>query len=215
VNRDRATILREMKLGDDTVDALKTTSLGSAREQDALIFLNRGAPEGEHTPIVKQLVADAIAGKDVSAVAARHGVSLPRDDIGADSQTEAARLRACVENLLAEKRRLEIRIAGLESEIEELKATAGQGALADESPEEYWRRSLTVLADEVIARPAYYWPDNWKKFKASSSLLDHATRAMTTWCDLVRQLSTQVALPDDGLGIPGFLDRSKQTGATT
>jgi hypothetical protein len=85
-------------------------------------------------------------------------------------------------------------------------------APVDESPEEYWRRSLTALADEVITRPAYHWPDNWKKFEVPLPLLDHATRAMTTLCDLVKQLSAQVALPppDDGLDLSGFLDRTKQ-----
>jgi hypothetical protein len=46
----------------------------------------------------------------------------PRDDIGADSRAEAERLRVRVEELQAEKRRLEIKITRLESEIEELRA---------------------------------------------------------------------------------------------
>jgi len=75
-------------------------------------------------------------------------------------------------------------------------------------------------------RTTYHWPDGWKTFGVPPHLLEHAMRAMTTWCDLVKQLSTQpippppmpqlsaAPAPDDGLGIPEFLDRSKQTGAT-
>ena len=60
---------RIMKLGEETVAALKGTSLDSAMEMDELIMLNRGSPPGEHTEIVKRLIADAVAGKPVSAVA--------------------------------------------------------------------------------------------------------------------------------------------------
>jgi hypothetical protein len=121
-NTERATIYRRMKLGDDTVDKLKGTSLASAREMDALIFLNRGAREGELTPEVEQLVADAIAGRTVSAVETKNGAIPPRDDIGSASSSEVARKDAEIETLRCAKRRLEITVAGLESEIEELKA---------------------------------------------------------------------------------------------
>lgn len=60
---------RRMKLGDAIVDALKGTSLDSAAEMDELVMLNRGAPEGELTEMVQHLVAEAVAGKDVSAIA--------------------------------------------------------------------------------------------------------------------------------------------------
>ena len=45
----------------------------------------------------------------------------PRDDIGPDSQSEAARLRVYVEKLEAEKHCLEFKILGLEREVEELR----------------------------------------------------------------------------------------------
>jgi len=45
----------------------------------------------------------------------------PRDDIGPASTNEADRLRVRVEELQTEKRRLEIKIIGLKSEIEELR----------------------------------------------------------------------------------------------
>src|SRR5262245_41769804 len=114
----------------------------------------------------------------------------PRDDIGPDSQAEAARLQICVETLQAEKCRLELKISGLERDVENLKAKlqARQGPPADESPEGYWQRSLTGLADEVIVRTTLHWPDNWKTFGVPPDLLEHAMKAMTTWCDLVKQL---------------------------
>jgi hypothetical protein len=68
-NKDRAMNHRRMKLGDEIVDTLKGTSLDSAAELDALVLLNRGAPEGELNEIVQHLVAEACAGKDVSAIA--------------------------------------------------------------------------------------------------------------------------------------------------
>jgi hypothetical protein len=67
-NQVRADIYRRMKLGDETFDKLKGTSLDSAAEKDELIRLNCGAPEGGHTEPVKQLVDAAVAGKSVSAV---------------------------------------------------------------------------------------------------------------------------------------------------
>lgn len=68
-NSSRANLLREMKLGAEVMAKIKGTSLDSAAEMDELVVLNRGALEGEQTGVVKRLVADAHAGKDVSAVA--------------------------------------------------------------------------------------------------------------------------------------------------
>jgi hypothetical protein len=65
--KGRADLHRRAKLGDAMVEALKDTSLARSEELDELVFLNRGAAQGEHTEIVKQLVADAVAGKMVSA----------------------------------------------------------------------------------------------------------------------------------------------------
>jgi len=52
----------------------------------------------------------------------------PRDDIGPASAGEAERLRVRIEELHADKRRLETKIAGLESEVEEAKAAAKPGS---------------------------------------------------------------------------------------
>lgn len=73
-NPSRAMNFRRMKLGDDLIDKIKGTTLDRADEMRELVMLNRGAPEGEHTDIVKRLVADAIAGKAVSALAATAGL---------------------------------------------------------------------------------------------------------------------------------------------
>jgi hypothetical protein len=68
-NMNRAMIHRRMKLGDEIIDSIKGTSLDSAPEMDELVMLNRGAPEGELTEIVQDLVARAVSGEDVSAIA--------------------------------------------------------------------------------------------------------------------------------------------------
>jgi hypothetical protein len=118
-------IHREMKLGEDTIAKIKNTSLDAARELDALIFLNRGAPQGGHTEPVKQLVAAAAAGKDVSAVAyTKSGAAFRREDIGSASNGEIALKDAEIQELRSAKRQLEIKIVGLESEIEELKTAS-------------------------------------------------------------------------------------------
>jgi hypothetical protein len=121
-NHTRANLYRSMKLGADAVEKLKGTSLDNAREMDELVFLNRGAPKGGHTEIVKRFVADAAAGKEVSAIKyTKSGAAFRRDDIGADSSGKADRLRARVGALQAELRRREIKITGLESELADLK----------------------------------------------------------------------------------------------
>jgi Protein of unknown function (DUF3102) len=131
--RTRATIHRRMKLGDDVVDKLKGTSLDNAREMDELVRLNSGAAEGGHTGIVKQLVAAAASGKAVSAVVyTKSGAAFRRDDIGPDSSGEIARRDARIEELQNQNRLQQLKIAGLEREIQEAKATAVPAGEADE-----------------------------------------------------------------------------------
>jgi hypothetical protein len=114
-NYTRARLYRAAKLGDNVVARLKGTSLDNAREMDELVILNRGAPEGGHTEIVKRLIADAVTGKAVSAIAVtKNGVPPPRDDIGSNA-SEVARLQARNEELEREN-------AALKREIEELRA---------------------------------------------------------------------------------------------
>lgn len=126
---------RAAKLGDATIEKLRGTSLARAREQDDLVLLNRGAAEGEHTAIVRQLVADAIAGKNVSATAImNNGAPLPHDDaddIGTNNAEEIARKDDELEELRAAKRLAEIQTVGLRSQVEELCSLddGGLGAL--------------------------------------------------------------------------------------
>jgi hypothetical protein len=115
-----------MKLGEGTIAEIKGTSLDNAREMDELIRLNRGAPEGGHTPEVKRLVAAARAGVAVSAVDyIKSGAAFRREDVGPASNGETARKDAEIEELRNAKRMLEIKIAGLEREIEELAQVRG------------------------------------------------------------------------------------------
>jgi hypothetical protein len=105
------------------VEKLKGTSLDSAAEMRELVFLNRGAPEGGHTPEVTQLVAAAAAGADVSAIAyTKSGAAFRREDVGPASPTEIERIRARNDELERENRRLERENIALKSEIEDLKA---------------------------------------------------------------------------------------------
>jgi hypothetical protein len=74
--RADANIHREMKLGKETFAKIEGTSLGTAREMDALIELNRGGDPDQLTPDAQWLVEDAVAGKNVSAVAVWRDPSL-------------------------------------------------------------------------------------------------------------------------------------------
>jgi hypothetical protein len=122
-NPTRGRLHREAKLGPEVVGKLEGTSLASAREQDELIVLNRGAAEGEHTEIVQDLVARAVKGEGVSAVScAKTGAAFRHDDIGANSSGEIARKLARLEQLEAENARLRRENLALRSEVEELKA---------------------------------------------------------------------------------------------
>jgi hypothetical protein len=129
-----------MKLGAENIEKIKGTSLDRADEKDELVMLNRGAAHGELTSEVKQLIDDAVAGKDVSAIAysatinvksptkraqariaAREAKALAEQDVGENSTSENARLRVEIERLQNEKRRLELKVIGLESENQDLK----------------------------------------------------------------------------------------------
>ena len=102
--------------------------LDNAREKDELIRLNRGAPEGGHTPEVKRLVAAAKAGKAVSAVAyTKSGAAFRREDIGPDSRGECERLRVCNEELKnknaclrRENKALRDRVAELRAQLDDI-----------------------------------------------------------------------------------------------
>jgi hypothetical protein len=107
---------------------IEGTSLDNAREKDELIRLNRGAPEGGHTPEVKRLVAAAKAGKAVSAVAyTKSGAAFRREDIGPDSRGECERLRVCNEELKnknaclrRENKALRDRVAELRAQLDDI-----------------------------------------------------------------------------------------------
>jgi hypothetical protein len=71
----RQQIYHSMKLTDALMAAIKGTSLDTPAVIDELIILNRGAPKGGLTEIVKRLVEEAASGKDVSALAESRGQS--------------------------------------------------------------------------------------------------------------------------------------------
>jgi hypothetical protein len=121
-------IYRATKLGPEIMAKIEGTSLDNAREKDELIRLNRGAPEGGHTPEVKRLVAAAKAGKAVSAVAyTKSGAAFRREDIGPDSRGECERLRVCNEELKnknaclrRENKALRDRVAELRAQLDDI-----------------------------------------------------------------------------------------------
>jgi hypothetical protein len=95
----------------------------------------RGEATGEISPVEKRVGKDGKSRKPPSHKPRKAkrakvtepppqmgGPEPPRDDIGANSTAEAARLRVRVDELQAEKRRLEIKVVALESEIASLKA---------------------------------------------------------------------------------------------
>jgi hypothetical protein len=82
---------RRRKLGDDIVDKLLGTSLGRADELDELVVLNRGAPKGELTKPVQQLIDLATAGEAVSVIRyVKSGGALRREEVNLDNAGEKA-----------------------------------------------------------------------------------------------------------------------------
>jgi predicted RNase H-like nuclease (RuvC/YqgF family) len=90
---------------------------------DALLELNRGAPDGEHTEIVKKLIADAIARKDVSASKVMISASPMSASTAGQTEVNVIERQAMhVQELQDENDQLKSRIFELESELEESRA---------------------------------------------------------------------------------------------
>jgi|SRR5262249_23554200 len=138
-----AEVRRHEKLGRRTVSQLRGASLGNAAEMDALIELNRGAPDGEHTAIVEKLITDARTGQQVSAVELVDSVTprlTPASTVGQtdismierqaahvqELQDEIRRLQDEIRKLQDENDRLESQISELESELKASKAEAAE-----------------------------------------------------------------------------------------
>ena len=105
-----------------TITKRGTVKFTVERIQQIRNLVERGKTREEIAEIIGVTVGS------LQTTCSRLGISLrkpaaSRDD-GDDSTGEAERLRARVEELQADKRRLEIKIAGLESEIEDLKGAA-------------------------------------------------------------------------------------------
>jgi len=185
-----AEVARRTKLGNTTVNRLRGTSLGSAAEMDELVELNRGAPDGEHTEIVRALIAAAVAGEKVSAIR----VELPpasiaeQLDISATDTSEVGRQAAHIQKLENELAKSKAEIAGLKREVENAKAAA-------KSPSECksgFRCSICRENKHALLRPVF----------------------ICDGCINSYEVREAMPPPDDGLGIPEDIDRSKQTGVT-
>jgi DNA-binding CsgD family transcriptional regulator len=131
----------------------------------------------------KDTKAAAKAAEEAAKAAAAKAavVAAARADIGSDSAGEAARLRADNERLYDEKRRLEIKINGLESEVAEAKTGAHLPA------------DVRGYVDALLARVAVADPDGEPR-KEFFRALHH--------------FLADLPLSDDGLGIPKSLRRA-------
>jgi ribosomal protein S14 len=107
---------------------------------------------------------------------------VPGDDIGADSRTEAERLRARIEELQAQVRQRDIKITGLESEIEEAKTTAKPAPESKSAS----RCSICHEKKRAVLRPVFIC-DN---------------------CIDIHEIREAAPPADDGLDIPECLRRS-------
>jgi ribosomal protein S14 len=106
---------------------------------------------------------------------------LPGDDIGADSRTEAERLRARIEELQAQVRQRDIKITGLESEIEEAKTTAKPAPESKSAS----RCSICHEKKQAVLRPVFICEN----------------------CVHIYEVREAAPPADDGLDIPACLDR--------
>jgi hypothetical protein len=122
-----------------------------------------------------------------------------RDDVGPASNGEIERKGACIEELQAEKRRLQIENIGLRSEVEEAKA-ASKSVVAD--------AAIDVIdpVSDIVARREL------KKILSATSPYGRAglIRALRQVLErLERGDATALDLPsDDGLDIPALLPRA-------
>jgi hypothetical protein len=110
----------------------------------------------------------------------RDDLTKPGDDIGPASAGEAKRLRVRVEELQADKCLLEMKVAGLESEIEEAKTPAKPSPKSKSAP----RCSICHEKKQAVLRPVFIC-DN---------------------CVDIYEVR-EAAPPDDGLDIPQSLRR--------
>jgi hypothetical protein len=199
-NRVRPAIHREMKLGADTIAKLRGTTLDNAREQDELVVLNRGAAQGELTPVVAKLVADATAGKAVSAIttAANMGKQPPEHDPGPGTDIDP--------ESKGEVERLRIRDEEQENEARRVALNCDEAAVKAHKPK------LTETIDRC--REAI-------RAAASKAVKDidpkHWVRLFNALHGELRDIAVEsvAAQPDDGLGIPPFLDRTGTETAET
>jgi hypothetical protein len=181
-----AEVARREKLGPTIVNKLRGTSLGRAAEMDELLELDRAG----QTEVVKALIAAAIAGEKVSALR----VELPpastaeQLDISATDTSEVGRQGAHIQKLENELAKSKAEIAELKRDVEDAKAAA-------KSPSECksgFRCSICHEKKHALLRPVF----------------------ICDGCINIHEVREAMPPPDDGLGIPENLDRSKQTGAT-
>jgi hypothetical protein len=112
------------------------------------------------------------------------------DDIGPDSANEAARLRVYVEKLEADKRRLEIRVAGLEREVEELRGKLATGT-----------GGMSVGEFQAAHKR---WEDT---LETQRRIITHLEKENAK---LRAEVGPPPADPGDLPPLPGFLDRTRR-----
>jgi hypothetical protein len=119
----------------------------------------RKQPSSKPSKARKRTLADDIIDEVVFGKTAKAAADKPKppDDIGADSRAEVERLRERVEELQAQVRQRDSKIAGLEREIEELRAklataTGGGMSVSEfEATHKRWEESFEVQRG-IIAR---------------------------------------------------------------
>jgi hypothetical protein len=207
---ERKSELNKLLNSDFPVSALYALAAPQSPKEAAAKVVER-AEAGKPVSVaeVKQIVEQAKGSKQPSSkprgagqigeaakAAADKPEPPPRDDVGATSAGEIARKDAEIEQLRNAKRQLEIKIAGLESEIEELRAKLAAGTGGDMSASEF--------------QTAKEWEDTAKKWEETVE----TQRGIIARLEKENEQLRACLPPSDPGPVPAFLDRTKQGAAS-
>jgi hypothetical protein len=133
----------------------RSTSIDTKGRKQPARKPSKPSKAGKRTPGDDIIVDELLDEADQAAAPPAERKPKPRDDIGAASTGELARKDAEIEQLRNDKRLLEIKVAGLESEIEELRKTGGDMSVSEfQAAIKKWEETVDVQRGIIAQREA-------------------------------------------------------------
>jgi hypothetical protein len=165
---DVATVATSIDIQGRRQPAKKPSKPARSGESSGMPSARRPTPAAK----VARAAEDALPRREAAAQA--------QQDVGPGSQGEHARLEALNEQLRNEKRQLATRVIGLESEVQELKATAATPGLGD-----------LITAMLAASKRCISFADNWTP--AELAALPHSGRAVLELAGKLRVFAEDLA----------------------